>query len=199
MSDVRCERPADRPLEAAEQGRDQSRPTGSLRPPAAILAPTRRPSAAQLTLSDQPYPVLNFAHSRPRTSLAKPLSNRELQLLEPTLTHRKQTIAPRPNREFSANPCLRNSVLRSVCTIYSALATHHCSAFLTGSDPRTKSSVTDSKQTTATFLTGSRIARLLALSRCCERVDSVSNPHFSAPENLMSHPRPIQIFLRPTI
>jgi hypothetical protein len=53
--------------------------------------------------------VQRDAHSRPRTSLANALSNREHQLLEPTLTHRKQTIAPRSNRELSTNRCLRNS------------------------------------------------------------------------------------------
>jgi hypothetical protein len=49
-------------------------------------------------------PGSRFACCRPRTSFAKPLSNRELHLLEPTLTHRKQTIAPRSNRELSTNP-----------------------------------------------------------------------------------------------
>jgi hypothetical protein len=76
--------------------------------------------------------VQRDAYSRPRTSLANALSNREHQLLEPTLTHRKQTIAPRSNRELSTNPCFRNS-------------------------------------------------------------------HFLTPQNLLLHPRPIQIFLRPTI
>jgi hypothetical protein len=149
-------------------------------------------------------PGSRIARSHAPTSLANAFSNRELYLLEPTLTHRKQTIAPLPNRELSTNPCFCNSALRSsshsfTLTKEGPLATHPGPAFLTGSASRTESSVTHSKQTTATFLTGSRIARLLALSRCCERVDSVSNPHFSAPQNLMSHPRPIQIFLRPTI
>src|SRR5271170_7302006 len=53
MNDVRRAKLADRPLEAADQGRDQSRPTGSLRPPAtATVAPVPRPSAARMTLAD---------------------------------------------------------------------------------------------------------------------------------------------------
>jgi hypothetical protein len=62
------------------------------------------------------------------------------------------------------------------------------SPFLTGSASQTESSVTHSKQTTATFLTGSRIAQL-----------AFSNLRVLAFQNLMSHRRPIQIFLRPTI
>ena len=132
-------------------------------------------------------PGSRFAHSHAPTSFANALSNREHQLLEPTLSYRKQTIAPRSNRELSTDRYFRNSVLRSVWPV------------LTGFASQTESSVTHSKQMTETFLTGSRIARLLALSRCCERVDSVSNPHFLAPQNLLLHRRPIQIFLRPTI
>jgi hypothetical protein len=39
------------------------------------------------------------------------LSNRELELLERPLTHRKQTMAPRSNRELSTNQCPCNSRL----------------------------------------------------------------------------------------
>jgi hypothetical protein len=138
-------------------------------------------------------PGSRIACCHARTSLANALSNRELHLLEPTLTHRKQTIAPRPNRELSTNPYFRNSVLRSVRTSLSftltkegPLAPSHCSV-LTGSGLRTELSVTRSKQTTATFLTGSRIARLAIL-----------HARFLTFENLTSHRRPIQIFLRPT-
>jgi TonB family protein len=60
---------------------------------------------------------------RARTSIAQLLSNRELQLLEPTLTHRKQTVAPRPNRELSTNPCFSNSDLRSFFTSRSLVLT----------------------------------------------------------------------------
>jgi hypothetical protein len=182
MNDVRSESRPNRPLEAAAQGRDRSRPTASLRPPAATLGPILSPTAAQLTLADhsprrgaaccarlsvpdQPHsfristrfcpksrshtkhrikpslPGSRFAHSHAQTSLAKSLSNRELHLLEPTLTHRKQTIAPRSNRELSTNPCFRSSVSRP---------------FLTGSASQTESSVTHSKQSTTPFLTGAR-------------------------------------------
>jgi hypothetical protein len=62
------------------------------------------------------------------------------------------------------------------------------SPFLTGSASQTESSVTHSKQTTETSLTGARM-----------HIKESANPHFSAPKNLLLHRRPIQIFLRPTI
>ena len=46
-------------------------------------------------------PGSRFAHCDARTSLANTLSNRELRLLELSLTSCKQTIAPRSNRELS--------------------------------------------------------------------------------------------------
>jgi hypothetical protein len=49
------------------------------------------------------------AHCHARSSIANALSNRELELLEPCLTHRKQTIAPRSNRELPTNRCRSNS------------------------------------------------------------------------------------------
>ena len=54
-------------------------------------------------------PGSRIARCHAPTSFANALSNRELSLLEPTLTLRKQTIAPRSNRELSTNPCFRNS------------------------------------------------------------------------------------------
>jgi hypothetical protein len=54
-------------------------------------------------------PGSRIARSHAPTSLANALSNRELQLLETSLTNRKQTTAPRSNRELSTNQCLRNS------------------------------------------------------------------------------------------
>ena len=48
-------------------------------------------------------PGSRFAHCDARTSLANTLSNRELRLLQPSLTSCKQTIAPRSNRELSTN------------------------------------------------------------------------------------------------
>jgi hypothetical protein len=60
-------------------------------------------------------PGSRIARCHARSSIASALSNRELQLLEPRLTHRKQTIAPRSNRELSTNRCRANSHLRIVC------------------------------------------------------------------------------------
>jgi hypothetical protein len=138
--------------------------------------------------------VQREARSHAPTSLANALSNRELHLLERTLTYRKQTIAPRSNRGLSTNPCFRNSVLRSVCTSHSPLActeagraTHPGSAFLTETASHSKMAVTHSKQTIATFLTGARTVQV-----------AISSPCVFTSQNLMSHPRPIQIFLRPT-
>ena len=66
--------------------------------------------------------------------------------------------------------------------------------FLTGSAPQTELTVTHSKQTLEKILTGARIAIKLA-----RRGGEFANPGFSAPQNLLLHRRPIQIFLRPTI
>jgi hypothetical protein len=70
-----------------------------------------------MKMSDKRPP---FASGLPRSSFAKDtreqdsklaplqgLSNRELELLEPSLTHRKQTTAPRSNRELSTNQVFR--------------------------------------------------------------------------------------------
>src|ERR1700689_3449685 len=130
------------------------------------------PGSAQYVESDVTHskqttatllPGSRFAHCRPRTSLPNALSNRELELLEPRLTQRKQTIGPRSNRELSTNPCFCISDLRM------AFTSHPLALFtltqegpvLTGSESQTEIAVTNSKQTTATFLTGSRIARRL--------------------------------------
>ena len=116
------------------------------------------------------------------------LSNRELELLEPPLSHRKQTTAPRSNRELSTNQCSCNS--RGLVPLYSfsngsprslshsshSLAltkegtqegplTTRRSTVLTGSAPHSETTVTYRKQTTAHFLTGSRIAHSETLVR----------------------------------
>jgi hypothetical protein len=95
-------------------------------------------------------------------------SNRELQLLEPPLTHRKQTVAPRSNRELSTNQCSYNSrALVPRCSFLSGslrslsglVARHYPLAtrpVLTGSGTQTEIDVTRSKQTTEKFLTGAR-------------------------------------------
>jgi hypothetical protein len=103
------------------------------------------------------------------------LSNRELELLEPSLTHRKQTTASRSNRELSTNQCscnfhlsgalLSNGLLRQI-------------QFLTGSAPQTEFGVTYRKQTTAQFLTGSRIAQLE--TRICAKMNAQISSKLSA-------------------
>jgi hypothetical protein len=60
-------------------------------------------------------PGSRIAYCHARSSIASALSNRELQLLEPRLIHRKQTIAPRSNRELSTKRCRVNSHRRVVC------------------------------------------------------------------------------------
>ena len=87
------------------------------------------------------------------------LSNRELELLEPPLTHRKQTTAPRSNRELSTNRCSCNFHSSGALLSNGLPRQMH---FLTGSAPQTEFDVTYRKQTTAHFLTGSRIAQLNA-------------------------------------
>jgi len=104
-------------------------------------------------------PGSRIGQCRPQVSIAKPFSNRELHLLEPTLTHGKQTIAPGPNRELSTNPCFRNSVLRSVCISHSLALTQDWS-LLTETGSHSETTVNHSKQTTASFLTGARIDTL---------------------------------------
>ena len=72
--------------------------------------------------------------------------------------------------------------------------------FLTGSAPQTELTVTHSKQTLEKILTGARTHIKLARRSAPSRGGGeFANPHFSAPENLLLHRRPIQIFLRPTI
>src|ERR1700683_4830130 len=114
-------------------------------------------------------------------SIAKPLSNRELELLEPRLTHRKQTIAPSPNRELSTNPCLRDSVLRSVCINHSLallaltqVGAQNWSA-LTETGSHSETAVTHSRQTTRTFPTGARID-ISALHFSCAETHPVAPP-----------------------
>ena len=82
---------------------------------------------------------------RARTSLAIPSSNRELRLLESSLTHRKQTVASRSNRELSTKPCCANPHIPI-----------RRAPFLTGSASHSKFDVTHSKQSPEKILTGAR-------------------------------------------
>src|SRR5271156_678385 len=188
MMDVRSEKAADRSLERADDGREQSRPTGSLRlsdtyemgfddSPLATrhsscistrFCPKSRSRAKHTTKPSLPgsriahfasRTVQRDAHRHAGTSISNSLSNRELQLLELTLSHRKQTRAPRSNRELSTNRC------RSISGAVILIAT-----FLTGSASQTEFAVTNSKQTTGAFLTGSRFARYDA------GIDTLSRP-----------------------
>jgi hypothetical protein len=219
MKDARSENAAHRSLEDAEQGREQSRPTGLLRPSGtAILAHVLRPLADRTTLADhflrrgtaccarrsaadRRFPLADsqskptstrfcpksrshtkhttkpclpgsrFAHRHARTPFANSLSNRELHLLEPTLTHRKQTIAPRSNREHSTNRCRATS-----CDVVPT------PTFLTETASHSKMAVTRSKQTTASFLTGARIGH-----QCRANSDAFLNPRIDTSSRLAQH------------
>jgi hypothetical protein len=111
-----------------------------------------------VTYSKQtPAPFLpgsRIARCQVRSSIANRLSNRELGLLEPRLTHRKQTIAPRYNRELSTNRCL--GISHAVIPI---------PTFLTETASHSEFTVTHSKQTTAPFLTGARTVTKRLVSR----------------------------------
>ena len=87
------------------------------------------------------------AQFRARTSIAMPLSNREHELLESSLTHRKQTVVSRPNRELSTNPC------RLISRVVIPIPT-----FLTETASQTEFTVNHSKQSTDEILTGARTA-----------------------------------------
>ena len=101
------------------------------------------------------------ARCHARTPIANALSNRELQLLEPRLIHRKQTIAPRSNRELSTNRCRGNS--HAVIPV---------PTFLTETRSHSEFIVTHSKQTTAPFLPGSRIAHTATVSSASPRAEA---------------------------
>ena len=137
--------------------------------PGARTAPRglRQGTASAVPNAAQPSGVSTpEARCHARTPIANALSNRELQLLEPRLIHRKQTIAPRSNRELSTNRCRGNS--HAVIPV---------PTFLTETRSHSEFIVTHSKQTTAPFLTGSRIATKRLVSRIVFR--RVSSEHFS--------------------
>jgi hypothetical protein len=92
-------------------------------------------------------PGSRIGQCRAQTSIAKPLSNRDRELLESSLTHRKQTVASRSNRELSTNPC------RLISRVVIPIPT-----FLTETASQTEFTVTHSKQSVGEILTGARIA-----------------------------------------
>jgi hypothetical protein len=204
MKDVRSEKAADRSLERADQGSEQSRPTGLLRLLALMqerplstrhysristrfCAKSRnhtkhatKPSlpGSRIAHFASPRPeqlrrgaLQRNAYSHPRTAFANALSNRELQLLEPRLIRRKQTTAPRSNRELSTNRCRPNS--------HAVIPTP---TFLTETASHSKMAVTHSKQTLEKFLTGARIG-------CQSRAnsDAFLNPRIDTSSHLAQH------------
>ena len=116
----------------------------------------------------------------PRT----PLSNRELDLLEPGLSDCKQRKATVSNRELWTvgnsmnigilNPSQMSEELSR--PVISDTNFRQLTSFLTGTTSHSEFVVTHSKQTTGEFLTGARIAcfRSAALQpkpqECCSRV-----------------------------
>ena len=93
------------------------------------------------------------APRRTTRGICAAFSNREPELLEPSLTYRKQTTAPSSNREL---PTKRNSQSSQVLSPI-PLPIHKWSRpLLIESDPQTKFDVTHSKQTTEKFLTEAR-------------------------------------------
>jgi hypothetical protein len=122
------------------------------------------------------------------------LSNRELRLLEPPLTHRKQTVAPASNRELSTNQCSCNSRLTGASFPDVLLRRRQflagfprasfakgsiCSgALLPGSGSQVEIAVTHSKQSTDEFLPGSRIAQLE--TRICAKMNAQISSQLSA-------------------
>jgi hypothetical protein len=94
-------------------------------------------------------------------------SNRELKLLEPPLSHRKQRKAPGSNRELSTNLCGNNSELplRNLPRIHK-----WSRPLLTESDPQTEIGLTYRKQTTEKFLTEARTH--IRETRICAKIGS---------------------------
>jgi hypothetical protein len=122
------------------------------------------------------------------------LSNRELRLLERPLTHRKQTMAPRSNRELSTNQCScdsrltgasfpdvlprRRQYLAGFPRASFAKGSICSGALLPGSGSQVEIAVTHSEQSTDEFLPGSRIAQLE--TRICAKMNAQISSQLSA-------------------
>ena len=112
--------------------------------------------------------LCDYRGLRSQASLApRPvISNREHHLLEHLLTYRKQTKAPRSNRELSTNRRCDNSHVASSLSLSRSgwarasfeRSSVSGSAFLPGSARYVECDVTHSKQTAATFLPGATTA-----------------------------------------
>ena len=103
------------------------------------------------------------------------LSNRERQLLEPPLTHRKQTVGPCSNRELSTELGSGNFHLSGALLSQDLPRQMQ---FLTGSAPQTEIDVTRSKQTTEKFLTGARTH--IKETRICAKMSAQISSKLSA-------------------
>jgi hypothetical protein len=100
--------------------------------------------------------------------------NRQIGLFRNAVTHRKQRVATRSNRQ--KNQIRKSDNLDTIPTTASAFRDTFL-AFLTGSALQTEFAVTRSKQKTGTFLTGSRIARQVITS---ETVNAEACPPWRA-------------------
>jgi hypothetical protein len=150
-----------------DEGRERSR-EGSLRLPHPSPISNRELTMRQASSS----------RARPfsgRRGICFSVSNRELDLLERKLNHCKQRTATASNRELST---IRNSTITVVQPAQPRQGSQPpprkwrsrpaisdanfrpLGPFLTGSASQTEIAVTPSKQTLATFLTGSRIAHM---------------------------------------
>jgi len=112
---------------------------------------TRRASASRL-----PSAHLVKEPSAPRRTtrgICSKFSNRELELLEPLITDRKQTTAPSSNREL---PTKRNSKGSQVRPRNLPQIRKWSRPLLTGSALQREFDLTYRKQTTEKFLTGAR-------------------------------------------
>jgi hypothetical protein len=133
-------------------------------------------------ISDRELTMRRASASRPsaprRTTRGLPavagicsaLSNREPNLLEPSLTYRKQMTAPAPNRELSTNLSGRNSQL----PLPNLPQIRKWSRpLLTGSALQTEFGLTYRKQTTEKFLTGARTH--IRETRICAKISVATN------------------------
>src|SRR5271156_2016526 len=93
-----------------QDGAGVGRRKSDARIPSACLATTLLTGSPRSLFCASQSPLA----TRHCSTFANALSNRELQLLEPPLTHRKQTIAPRSTRELSTLRCFRNPDSRRV-------------------------------------------------------------------------------------
>ncbi len=91
------------------------------------------------------------APRRTTRGICSAFSNREPELLEPSLTYRKQTTAPSSNREL---PTKRNSQSSQVLSPIPPRIHKWSRPLLPGSAQNVESDVTSTKQTTEDFLPG---------------------------------------------